>query len=67
MNILTSLLRQTVHQLRVNLLKAWSLLGVPPPAAQHEIVVEPFGTSVRLWQVHLGSLGGKRTNTTICG
>lgn len=54
---LISLLCQTLHQPSMNLLKARSLFGVSSPAAQHEIIVEPIGTSVRLWQVHLGPLG----------
>lgn len=58
-NISISLLCQTLHQLSMNLLKARSLFGIPPPAAQHEIIVEPIGTSVRLWQVHLGPLEGE--------
>lgn len=49
------LLRQALHQLSVYLLKARPLLGVPPPAAQHEIIVDSVGTTGRLWQVHLGA------------
>lgn len=49
------LLRQALHQLSVYLLKARPLLGVPPPAAQHEIIVDSVRTTGRLWQVHLGA------------
>lgn len=47
------LLRQALHQLTVYLLKAGPLLGVPPPAAQHEIIVDSLRTTRRLWKVHL--------------
>lgn len=49
------LLCQAVHQLSVYLLKARPLLGVPPPAAQHEIIVDSVRATGRLWQVHLGA------------
>lgn len=48
-------LRHALHQVGVYLLKARPLLGIPPPAAQHEIIVDSLRTSVRLWQVHLGA------------
>lgn len=49
------LLRQALHQLGVYVVKARPLLGVPPPAAQHEIVVDSIGTTGRLRQIHLGA------------
>lgn len=52
---LLHLLRQALHQLSVHLLEARPLLGVPPPAAQHEIIVDSIRTTGRLWQVHLGT------------
>ena len=49
------LLRHALHQLSVYLLEAWPLLGVPPPAAQHEIVVDSLRASVRPRQIHLAA------------
>lgn len=49
------LLRHALHQLSMYLLKARPLLGIPPPAAQHQIIVDSVRTSVGLWQVHLGA------------
>lgn len=47
------LLSKGLRQLSVYLLKARPLLGVPPPAAQHELIVDSVGTTERLGQVHL--------------
>lgn len=49
------LLCQARYQLSVHLLKTWPLLGIPPPAAQHQISVDCVRTAWWLWQIHLGT------------
>lgn len=50
---ISRLLYHTLHQLSVNFLEARPFLCIPPPAAQHQVIVDSIRTAGRLWQVHL--------------